>query len=169
MTWDYEYNIGEATEERLDQAASQEKLRELDKPRLRGSPAGVQDIKVETNHIQIPKITQWKIAEETNHPLYDVYRKAIRQALDGKGQERHGQQRLFEKQPWVTITDTHGLGFLTGQAEKKLREAFANKDKADDAWFEKELLGALNYIAMALLYKDMQRDKSKGLVAMDTR
>lgn len=61
-------------------------------------------------------------------------------------------QRIAADHPnekWLEIARTHGIGFLTGQAEKKLKEA---QGMDADAW-EREMLGAINYAAMAMLYR----------------
>lgn len=97
-----------------------------------------------------------QLIDKFEHPLQEVFDRAVSQATKGKGQERHGKETPFLEQPWVEITDTHGLGFLTGQAEKKIKEAMRNKDKADHAWWEKEMLGSLNYLAMAIIYERMK-------------
>lgn len=84
-----------------------------------------------------------------HHPLQEVFNRCIDQAVLGKGEERHGKGLEFFEQPWVDIARTHGIGFLTGQAEKKLREA---QGMDADGW-EREMLGAINYAAMAMLYR----------------
>lgn len=84
-----------------------------------------------------------------HHPLQAVFDRCIEQVASGKGEERHGKGLEFFEQPWVDIARTHGIGFLTGQAEKKLREA---QSMDADAW-EREMLGAINYAAKAILYR----------------
>lgn len=90
------------------------------------------------------------------HPLDHIYGLALSQLEKGKGKERHGEDRSFLQQKWVHITDAVGLGFLTGQAIKKLEEAVDCKDKMSYAEWEKEMVGALNYIAMAVYYEKMR-------------
>lgn len=87
-----------------------------------------------------------------SHPLSNVFDAALSQVTDGKGAERHGQGADFMTQPWVDLARTHGIGFLTGQAAKKLREA--QGFDTQEAW-EREMLGAINYAAMAILYSRM--------------
>lgn len=83
------------------------------------------------------------------HPLHRAFDAAVKQATKGKG-ERHGGDSIpFYDQQWRTLAECHGVGFLTGQASKKLNEA-AQKQGDDDAW-EREVLGALVYAGMALL------------------
>lgn len=82
------------------------------------------------------------------HPLMLAFRDAVRQATQGKGERHGGDDVPFYDQQWVTLAKHHGLGFLTGQAAKKLNEA-ATKD--DSAAWEREVLGALVYAGMAIL------------------
>lgn len=82
------------------------------------------------------------------HPLLPVFLNAIEQAAFGKG-ERHGGARVdFLQQQWVSLAKSHGTGFLTGQAAKKINEAA--ESKAGDPYVS-ELLGALVYTGMAIL------------------
>ena len=85
------------------------------------------------------------------HPLEVIFKKAVDQVASGKGNERHGDGGDFMIQPWVNITKLHGRGFLTGQAQKKLEEAVRKRVGHNYDWYERELLGAINYLAMALL------------------
>lgn len=87
-----------------------------------------------------------------SHPLHEVYRDAVAQAETGKGFERHGHKDGFYEQRWRYITDEVGGGFLLGQAIKKIAEATRVREKGSPEW-ERELLGALNYLAMTLLYE----------------
>ena len=84
-----------------------------------------------------------------DHPLQAVFDRCIEQVTSGKGEERHGHGRDFYDQKWLEVARTHGIGFLTGQAEKKLKEA---QGMDADAW-EREMLGAIVYAAMAILYR----------------
>lgn len=93
---------------------------------------------------------------DEGHPLEVVFEEALAQATSGKGEERHGHGVDFFDQPWLSLANTHGNGFLTGQAEKKIQEATTNKDKWDyDAW-EREMLGAINYLAMAIIHRNVE-------------
>lgn len=91
------------------------------------------------------------------HPLTLVFACALAEVTDGKGQERHGNGVDFLDQPWLHIARRHGIGFLTGQAEKKLGEATAHRDDWDQGKWEREMLGAINYLAMAVLYDGIER------------
>jgi hypothetical protein len=84
------------------------------------------------------------------HPLLFAYWDAVLQATKGKGERHGGESVPFYDQQWTTLADHHGVGFLTGQAAKKLNEA-AQKDD-DEAW-EREVLGAIVYAGMAILKK----------------
>ena len=91
-----------------------------------------------------------------DHPLFPVLIAAIQQAMYGKG-ERHGGARTpFMEQPWRHYSQMHGRGFLTGQAAKKLEEAASTREgKA----FEQEVLGAIVYCGMALIYEREKQQK----------
>lgn len=83
------------------------------------------------------------------HPLERVFANVIEQVTVGKG-ERHGGRTIpFMDQLWVRTATDHGLGFLTGQAQKKMVEAL---QKPDQAAVERELLGALAYLGMAVIH-----------------
>jgi len=87
------------------------------------------------------------------HPLHEIYVDAVAQAETGKGFERHSKGKGFYDQRWKSITDEAGMGFLTGQAMKKLAEATGRMDDISQQEWEKEMLGAMNYMAMAMLYR----------------
>lgn len=84
------------------------------------------------------------------HPLHAVFMKAIEQAMFGKGKRHGGAATPFLDQPWRHYAKMHGRGFLTGQAAKKLEEAASTR--SGEA-FETEVLGALVYIGMAVLFE----------------
>lgn len=97
------------------------------------------------------------IAEHTfpslrlSHPLEPVLNEVLAQVAKGKGQARHAKKgESFMDQDWLTIARHHGVGFLTGQAEKKLRES----EGLGHADRRSELLGAMAYIGMAILFED---------------
>jgi hypothetical protein len=86
------------------------------------------------------------------HPLINVFEACIEQVATGKGNQRHGNGREFLGQPWVELAETYGVGFLYGQGGKKLREAM----KITDANAKnRELFGAINYIAMGIIYESL--------------
>lgn len=86
---------------------------------------------------------------ETDHPLFEVFGDVVRQVTRGKGARHGGEATPFFEQPWVSIANTAGNGFLVGQAIKKAMEAGGKPDFA--AW-ETELLGAAAYLGMAVLH-----------------
>ncbi len=98
--------------------------------------------------------------EQEQHPLQDIFDQCIEQAVSGKGEERHGHGADFMEQPWRQIADRQGLGFLMGQAEKKVGEAsaFLQKNPGRDGveFWQKEIRGAINYLAMAMLFVEEQ-------------
>jgi len=103
-----------------------------------------------------PTPSSTKEEEVLKHPLYEVFTKAINQAMYGKG-ERHGGARTpFLEQPWAHYAKLHGRGFLTGQAAKKLEEAASTREGTA---FEDELLGAIVYVGMAIINDRIERSK----------
>lgn len=88
--------------------------------------------------------------EIVNHPIFPIMIEAIEQALYGKGDRHGGNKTPFLKQPWVHYSNLHGRGFLTGQAAKKLEEAASTRHGKE---FETEMLGAIVYMCMAVLYE----------------
>lgn len=93
------------------------------------------------------------------HPLDEVFKRCVEQAEKGKGEVKHGLGKGFYDQQWVDVTRRHGVGFLTGQAVKKLNEAAALKNNMTQEDWEKEMHGAINYAAMAVLYRKLYGDK----------
>lgn len=94
-----------------------------------------------------------------DHPLFDVYMQAIAQVAFGKGERHGGSASPFMDQSWKRITDAHGVGWLTGQAAKKIEEAITNTTRNSEwgreAW-EREILGAIAYLGMAYLFVTAQ-------------
>lgn len=84
------------------------------------------------------------------HPLYPVFRRAIEQAMYGKGERHGGVAKPFLNQPWRHLVAMHGRGFLTGQAAKKLEEAASTRTGER---FVEEVLGAMVYMGMAVLHE----------------
>lgn len=84
-------------------------------------------------------------------PLEAILCAALAQAASGKGKERHANGKDFIRQPIMEIGRMVGPGYQTGQAMKKAQEAMGMvaRDQHDRA--EAELLGAINYLAAAIL------------------
>jgi hypothetical protein len=80
--------------------------------------------------------------------LFEVLRDALEEAQEGKGAVRHGNGLSFTEQPALTITRAVGLGFPLGQAMKKIQES----QRMDTDAAKRELLGAINYLAAAVLF-----------------
>jgi len=78
--------------------------------------------------------------------LERVLQMAYVQASTGKGHERHGDDRPFEKQISFVI-EKHVASYLLGQAVKKIIES----QRLDKQAAIRELLGAINYIAMRII------------------
>jgi hypothetical protein len=89
------------------------------------------------------------IQETREHPLMPIFEAAIKQAMYGKGERHGGALTPFMEQPWLHYAKLHGIGFLTGQAAKKLEEAASTKQGEA---FIQEMLGAMVYTGMAILY-----------------
>lgn len=103
-----------------------------------------------------PTSSPTKEAEIQQHPLYEVFTKAIHQAMYGKGERHGGAKTPFLEQPWRHYAKLHGRGFLTGQAAKKLEEAASTREGTS---FEDELLGAMVYLGMSIINDRMERSK----------
>ena len=95
------------------------------------------------------------------HPLQSVFDQCVEQAATGKGEERHGHGADFMEQPWFDLTKAFGLGGPLFQASKKLRESVQFLGTTDQDRFKKEVLGAINYAAMALIAFEMAEDESE--------
>lgn len=83
--------------------------------------------------------------------LFTVLHRALYQAQEGKGHERHANGAAFSNQPILTITRRRGFGFPFGQIEKKIDEAEGMIARNELTAAERELLGAINYCAAAIL------------------
>ena len=90
-----------------------------------------------------------------NTPGYEslslVLPRAYNQAAQGKGAERHACNRPFTEQPMQSISEL--LGSETGllyQAMKKIQES----QRLDQDAAIRELLGAINYLAGAIIFKE---------------
>ena len=81
--------------------------------------------------------------------LADILSAALDQAQGGKGAERHGTGQPFRCQPMQKVADLMGPAYLTGQAAKKVQEA----QRMDDADAEREILGAIVYLAGYIIYR----------------
>lgn len=88
-----------------------------------------------------------------NTPGYEslaaVLQRAYDQAAKGKGAERHADHRPFTAQPMQTISELLGTpDGLLYQAMKKIQES----KRLDKDAGVRELLGAINYLAGAVIF-----------------
>ena len=83
---------------------------------------------------------------------------AFEQAASGKGKERHANSLPFHEQPMQQIARRRGIGFVLGQADKKSEEAQGMLERGDRKAAIQEILGAINYLAGAIIYIQDQRD-----------
>jgi hypothetical protein len=98
--------------------------------------------------------------KENYSSLKLVLDRAFQQAAYGKGEDRHSTGQPFDEQPIVSLQFIFGTGYAFGQAAKKMEESQRlNVDMAS-----KELLGAINYIAAALIYIEKKEaiEKARG-------
>lgn len=86
---------------------------------------------------------------DTKHELQKTFDACILQVTKGKGVRHGGGETSFFLQPWHTIAQQTGPGGLVFQGMKKAGEACSKPDKDT---FERELLGAIVYLAMAYLF-----------------
>lgn len=94
--------------------------------------------------------------------LGDVLHRAFDQAANGKGKERHaGEGEPFDAQVMQDMARRFGVGSLLGQAFKKSEES----QRLPLAASTRELLGAINYIAGAIIHQEKKH--SAQAVATD--
>ena len=117
-------------------------------------------------NVRLQGLPEGFIPQEGFESLFSILKEAHDQAAFGKGQERHGQGLPYGAQPMQTISFImRGSQGILWQAIKKIQEA---NGKLDDArlngdpemiklakrFARRELLGAINYVAGALIYED---------------
>ena len=96
--------------------------------------------------------------------LAEVLNRAYKQASEGKGVERHAKEgEAFEDQLLFRIAEKHGVGFLTGQAVKKLDESARLFDDFGTDAAVRELLGAIVYTAAAVIA--LEADGNVGIAS----
>ena len=89
--------------------------------------------------------------------LASILTRAYNQATTGKGADRHASEQPFDKQPMQAVAAKHGVGFLLGQADKKIAEAHGMLRRGEQDKAVHELLGAINYVAGAILFTEAQK------------
>jgi hypothetical protein len=83
--------------------------------------------------------------------LRQVLDAAYEQSAEGKGKERHANERPFTEQPIMVIGRSVGVGFAAGQVQKKIGEAVGMSDRGEHDAAYREALGAIVYAAAAAL------------------
>lgn len=84
--------------------------------------------------------------------LAGVLEKALDHAARGKGYDRHGSDDTpFIRQPSMEIARAVGTGYPVGQAMKKAAEAHRMVARGHNDAAVSELLGVINYAAIAIL------------------
>jgi hypothetical protein len=111
--------------------------------------------------IQNRRIPEPERTEAMYAPLKRVLMTAYNHAAVGKGRERHDNGGDFTSQDIMAIARVHGIGFQTGQAEKKVRESHGMMDRGEYRAARAELLGAINYLAAAYLLMEEKESNLK--------
>ena len=111
--------------------------------------------------IQNRRISVAEINDAMYAPLRRVLMSAYNHAAVGKGRERHANGGDFLSQDIMAIARVHGIGFQTGQAEKKVRESHGIMERGDYNAARAELLGAINYLAAAYLLMEEKESNLK--------
>ena len=86
--------------------------------------------------------------------LHRVLVRALDQAQQGKGKERHADGKPFAEQPMQQLITLYGQGFALGQAGKKMQESQRMERNAA----VRELLGAIVYIAGGIIALESRQD-----------
>lgn len=91
--------------------------------------------------------------------LADVLKAAYDQAAKGKGKERHANDLPFHEQRMQTISGL--LGSDSGMAFQAIKKLTEGLQFDDNERRERELLGAINYIAGIVIYHRLKKDKGE--------
>ena len=112
-----------------------------------------------SNYPVQPAVAQRREALRGYEPLARVLDDALEQAQRGKGAIRHASPgEAFCDQPIVLICEWLGDGghsFVLGQAVKKTLES----KRLTDDHARQELIGAINYLAVAVLLIDRRQGR----------
>ena len=93
-----------------------------------------------------------------------VMQAALEQASKGKGRERHASEgEAYEDQIICEVARRVGLGYPLGQAVKKIYESQRIGGEKGRA----ELLGAINYIAAAVIVDREMDERDRALFAQE--
>ena len=99
--------------------------------------------------------------------LWSVLMAAFDQASQGKGRERHAEDKPFDKQDICQEARDLGLAFPLGQARKKLKESLKLLDIKGPEAAIAECLGAINYAAAAVIVLQEEMERSKRAAAIN--
>jgi len=86
---------------------------------------------------------------ENYSQLAEVLSRACEQAAEGKGAQRHGQGLPFDEQPMQTISKL--LGTEKGMIYQAIKKAQESTRMGTEPAV-RELLGAINYLAGAIIF-----------------
>lgn len=112
---------------------------------------GAADAKMENVHKGYSSLADAKMenVRKGYSSLADVLAKALDQAQNGKGNQRHQVGNVpFSGQPICSLTRLYGLAYPFGQAAKKVHEVGQLERKEAKL---AEVLGAINYLAAAYI------------------
>ena len=99
-----------------------------------------------------PILLDWSATASPEYaPLAAILQEAYDQAARGKGRDRHDNGEPFTDQRAMSIGRKVGPGFPLGQSLKKTEEAATMISKDQHAAAIRELLGAINYAASAIM------------------
>ncbi|WP_156967776.1 hypothetical protein [Methylosinus sp. PW1] len=98
---------------------------------------------------------------DTHFALLRILSAAYHQSKGGKGQERHGNGKPFDKQPIMEIARMVGVGGQTFQICKKAQEATTMVERGQLDAAKHELLGAIVYAAAAVLLIEEKQGERK--------
>ena len=99
-----------------------------------------------------PILLNWsETASPEYAPLAAILQEAYDQAARGKGMDRHDNGKPFTEQRAMSIGRKVGPGFPVGQSLKKTEEAATMIGKGQSGAAIRELLGAINYAAAAVM------------------
>lgn len=99
-----------------------------------------------------PALLNWSETASAGYaPLAAVLQEAYDQAARGKGRDRHDNGEPFVDQRAMSIGRKVGPGFPLGQSLKKTEEAATMIGKGQPDAAIRELLGAINYAASAIM------------------
>lgn len=139
---------------RIWQIEQEMRRQEMDEQKQGGNMKTILDeMGIKVDVMDMEEFIEW-LNDDKYDSLRDVLARAYIQAASGKGKERHANGDNFEDQPIITISKL--LNSNDGplfQAMKKIQESKRlERDRAIN-----ELLGAINYIAAAIIYLEQEK------------